>query len=131
MPERIQLRRTKGWRKPPGSIVCSRPTRWGNHFVVERYRPWVPGEAWSVWSPVSHALRPPHPISVHVAKYEATVAAVALHRKLVLEPDGSGRSILVPSTDDIRTHLAGHDLGCWCRLDAPCHVDVLLEVANG
>jgi hypothetical protein len=26
--------------------------------------------------------------------------------------------------------LGGKDLACWCPLDAPCHADVLLEVAN-
>lgn len=26
--------------------------------------------------------------------------------------------------------LHGHDLACWCRLDQPCHADVLLELAN-
>ncbi|ARD42490.1 DUF4326 domain-containing protein [Actinomyces gaoshouyii] len=26
--------------------------------------------------------------------------------------------------------LRGHDLMCWCPPDAPCHADVLLEVAN-
>ncbi len=26
--------------------------------------------------------------------------------------------------------LGGHDLGCWCPLDQPCHADVLLEVVN-
>ena len=31
-PQRIQLRRTKGWRKPEGAIVVTRPTRWGNPF---------------------------------------------------------------------------------------------------
>lgn len=30
-----------------------------------------------------------------------------------------------------RAELAGHDLCCWCPLDAPCHADVLLRVANG
>lgn len=30
----------------------------------------------------------------------------------------------------IREQLAGRDLACWCRLDMPCHADVLLEVAN-
>ncbi len=28
--------------------------------------------------------------------------------------------------DDIR----GKNLACWCRLDQPCHADVLLELAN-
>ena len=26
--------------------------------------------------------------------------------------------------------LCGKDLSCWCRLDQPCHADVLLEIAN-
>jgi hypothetical protein len=26
--------------------------------------------------------------------------------------------------------LRGRDLVCWCPLDAPCHADVLLEIAN-
>jgi hypothetical protein len=31
---------------------------------------------------------------------------------------------------DVRLDLAGKDLMCWCSLDAPCHADVLLEIAN-
>lgn len=34
MPKRIQRKRTNGWRKPPGSVIVSRPTRWGNLFRV-------------------------------------------------------------------------------------------------
>lgn len=29
-----------------------------------------------------------------------------------------------------RRVLGGKNLACWCRLDAPCHADVLLELAN-
>ena len=29
-PRRIRLRRTRGWRKPEGAVVVSRPSRWGN-----------------------------------------------------------------------------------------------------
>jgi hypothetical protein len=36
-PTRIQLRRTKGWRKPPGAIVVARPTRWGNPYPVGQH----------------------------------------------------------------------------------------------
>lgn len=36
-PARIQLRRTKGWRKPPGAVVVARPTRWGNPYSIGRY----------------------------------------------------------------------------------------------
>jgi hypothetical protein len=33
-PKRIQLRRTKGWRKPEDAIVVARPSKWGNPFPV-------------------------------------------------------------------------------------------------
>jgi hypothetical protein len=26
--------------------------------------------------------------------------------------------------------LRGRNLACWCRLDQPCHADVLLQLAN-
>jgi len=50
MAHRIRLSRRKGWRKPPGAIVVSRPTRWGNpfpvidgdhKFAVHLYRSWL------------------------------------------------------------------------------------------
>jgi hypothetical protein len=28
------------------------------------------------------------------------------------------------------SELRGKNLACWCRLDQPCHADVLLELAN-
>jgi len=36
MPERIQLSRRKGWRKPENTVVVARPSKWGNPFVVSR-----------------------------------------------------------------------------------------------
>jgi hypothetical protein len=30
-----------------------------------------------------------------------------------------------------RAELAGVDVACWCPLDEPCHVDVLLRVVAG
>ncbi len=39
MPRRVQLRRTKGWRKPDNVVVVARPTKWGNSF-----RPGVDGD---------------------------------------------------------------------------------------
>ena len=51
MPQRLQQKRTKGWRKPPNSVVVSRPSKWGNPFpmdadhdrvtVVSQYRAWI------------------------------------------------------------------------------------------
>jgi Domain of unknown function (DUF4326) len=36
-PQRIQLRRTKGWRKPEDAIVVRRPTKWGNPYEVDEW----------------------------------------------------------------------------------------------
>jgi Domain of unknown function (DUF4326) len=33
-PRRIQLRRTKGWKNPPNTIIVSRPSRWGNPHAI-------------------------------------------------------------------------------------------------
>lgn len=42
MPERVQIRRTKGWRMPPNTVKVDRTTKWGNPFVVGK-----PGGAYS------------------------------------------------------------------------------------
>ena len=54
----MQLRRTKGWRKPDGAVVVARPSRWGNPFpvgpdrtaaeAVALYRRWIEPQAGEV-----------------------------------------------------------------------------------
>jgi len=36
-PERIQLRRVKGWKMPPNTVKVDRTTKWGNPFTIEVY----------------------------------------------------------------------------------------------
>lgn len=42
-PHRVQLRRTKGWRKPPNTVVVARPSKWGNPFKVGSDHQWPSG----------------------------------------------------------------------------------------
>jgi len=35
MPERIQQRRSKGWRMPDNAQSVARPSKWGNPYKVE------------------------------------------------------------------------------------------------
>lgn len=55
MAERIQLRRSRGWRLPDGAVSVARPGRWGNPYVVgidartaaeavELHRGWLAGQ---------------------------------------------------------------------------------------
>lgn len=100
-PVRIQLSRQKGFRLPPDTVVVARPTRWGNPYSWKDGVE-MGGEAW------------------------AKGAAVDLYRQWLR----NGRGPSAPSDDEIRTALRGRNLACWCRLDQPCHADVLLELAN-
>jgi len=116
VPERIQLRRTRGWRKPPGAVVVARPSRWGNPFPVG---PFTREEAVRLY----RAL---------VVEGEATWHDEAgPHRRQrgdVTPP--------APTPAEVRAALAGRDLACWCPLvdpegrPVPCHAEILLELAN-
>ncbi len=35
MPERIQRKRTRGWRMPPNTVYVGRGSKWGNPYVGE------------------------------------------------------------------------------------------------
>jgi len=41
-PQRIQRKRTKGWKMPPNTVYVGRPTKFGNPFLVGPY-----GRDWS------------------------------------------------------------------------------------
>lgn len=120
VPERVQLRRTAGWRKPDGAIVVARPTRWGNPYHASDYPAHAQG-CDGDWFPVSAAAR--------------NRFAVVDFRALV--EHGVGDRGGYPTIDEIRETLGGRDLCCWCPLTIgntddrmPCHADILLKVAN-
>jgi hypothetical protein len=126
VPERIQLRRTRGWRKPEGAIVVARPSRWGNPYTVGAV-----GVAWSGETGGDAGFYGERRVWVDSAPLGPLTAeqSVSLYRDDLVanlaDPD--------PHFDDLRdalAELAGHDLACWCPLDAPCHGDVLLELAS-
>lgn len=35
-----------------------------------------------------------------------------------------------PDLEKFKAELRGKNLSCWCPLDQPCHVDVILEIVN-
>lgn len=114
-PKRIQLRRTKGWRKPEGAIVVARPTVWGNSWTARDI-----GELYGVGIVAGRAM---------------AAAKFADEWSVVLSSDNDIRHRLgYPESahivDIIVDQLGGHDLACWCPLDQPCHADVLLDLAN-
>lgn len=104
-PKRIQRKRTKGWKMPEGAVYVGRPTKWGNPFRVGD-RPDRNDEPWS------------------------REKCLEMFRFTTCPTDRHGIFTNFEMCEiDVRP-LRGKDLACWCRLDQPCHADVLLEIAN-
>jgi hypothetical protein len=109
-PARIQRRRTKGSRIPPGAVYCGRPGPLGNPFPVDVYgadravdlhRRWLTG---------------------HMSMAELDGLSCCWDGSLIVL-----RQRVLALLPDLR----GLTLVCWCGIDGPCHVDTLLEIANG
>lgn len=147
-PQRIQLHRTRGWRKPDGAVVVARPTRWGNPFrygvSLVREPGALTGQPWEFEGRISadgaqhNFHHPDGRVTVCHVRYATRAEVVELYRRALLgEPDaaitsawGRGARPVKPTIDEVRRDLAGRDLCCWCPLGQPCHADVLLEIAN-
>lgn len=114
--QRVQRKRTKGWRMPAGAVYVGRGSKWGNPHKVG-------GEHVGVdW------MRTPF-ISTPVLAYHSVTITPQVARNLY-EDDTVNEVVGVPTLDEIREQLAGKDLACWCPTDQHCHGDWLLEVAN-
>lgn len=120
MPNRIQLRRTNGWRKPEGAVVVSRPSKWGNPFRVGDPHPTFGGQM-SRGEAVECYRHSLHEFIQNRLPSKAHCDAWRGYHSLML-----GLWVVVHA----KGMLAGKDLCCWCPLDQPCHADVLLELAN-
>lgn len=109
-PKRIQLRRTKGWRKPPNTVVVSRPSKWGNPIDPTNTIACESNEdaAWMHQNLIRYGDTVPYP-------RDGQTDRLMRHRDWVL---------------DHADELIGKNLACWCPLDAPCHADELLELAR-
>lgn len=118
MPERIQRKRTKGWRMPPGSVYVGRPTIWGNPFPVgEEVQITVCGGEFAM-------------IDLTPEMAVACYCDLLNSRLSYQDCDHPDDRAYVDGWHEALRRLRGRDLVCWCPLDQPCHADVLLEVAN-
>ena len=127
-PIRIQLSRRRGWRKPAGAVVVSRPGKWGNPFTIGGKH-------------FDYTLN-------RVVTCRDAAHAVALFKQWL--------RLFPLLREQIKRELRGKDLACWCRVlecpgchmnfterrykrcplcgcaivRVPCHADVLIEEAN-
>lgn len=159
MPDRLQRRRTRGWRMPADAVYVGRPTRWGNPFQLHslsgglvRYGPGHQqrfGRPWDYEGRISadgnrHDLWYAADDIVETYVRWATRAEVVELFRLTLTAPTPGMVAAYPpagrlawcTVAEVRAELAGRDLVCWCPVtdqqgnSVPCHADVLLDLAN-
>ncbi|XAZ30649.1 DUF4326 domain-containing protein [Paenarthrobacter ureafaciens] len=150
-PQRVQRKRTKGWRMPENTVYVGRGSRWGSPYKVGEAQlrfPRVDGtESWEFEGRLHKRSGEQHTFhhSDHTRAADGTIQyrvtwhdvrdataeeCVALYRENVTGQPDMLDYRHKNRVDEIRAELAGKDLACWCPLDKPCHADVLLELAN-
>lgn len=108
-PQRIQRRRSKGWRMPANTVYVGRGSKWGNPWQIHHSR----SGGWSVSGPGIGIMN-----GICGNEEGARLLAVKLYRR---HYEQFGASV---------HELRGKSLACWCANGQPCHADVLLELAN-
>lgn len=154
MPERIQLKRARGFRLPPNTVIVARPSQWGNPFRYrdessglvrfgpkheERFgRPWDYEGRISADGTSHHMWFSKDDVVETYVRWATRAEIVELYRLTLIEPtpgmrmawpSAQGRFLKV-TVAEIRNELAGRNLACWCKAGDPCHADVLLDLAN-
>lgn len=116
-PQRIQRKRTKGWRMREGAVYVGRGSKYGNPYRV--------GESYAL------IAGGPYGASQQRQLLESITPALAvdLYRLWLSYMNTRDTPRDRPTPAEIKA-LRGKDLACWCPLGQPCHADVLLELAN-
>ncbi|ASY56444.1 DUF4326 domain-containing protein [Sinorhizobium sp. CCBAU 05631] len=132
-PVRLQLSRRKGFDLQGTSLAVNglaavkvdRTTHFGNHYRVDRDEYATPSARWMVAHRCVEATFPSkrEAIADAVERFRKDVSHTGPHNSRLIDP--------VPTRTDIIKALRGRNLACWCKPGAPCHADVLLEIANG
>ena len=121
-PVRLQLSRIKNFRLQIHSmsvnglpaVNVARPSKWGNPFTVDKYREdGFKGDDTALSQRCAEAFRGLLMRASGNNYWDGD--EMSYRRRLVL---------------DNLSALRGKNLACWCALDACCHADVLLEIAN-
>jgi hypothetical protein len=114
-PQRIQLKRSKGWRMPANTMKVDRSTIYGNPFTSEVRTPEESVAMFAEW------LADPAWHEDAGDEYPALITKQLMDR----------RRELLASLPNLRSY----NLACWCPLPKTgepdrCHAAILLKLAN-
>jgi len=103
-PQRIVRKRTRGWRMPANTVCVTRPGKWGNPYKT-------------TWE---------YPACAAVRDFKLDLMDELFRRDYNLPINLKHFHWMVTHLIELR----GKNLACYCKRGAPCHADVLLELAN-
>jgi len=119
---RVQRKRIKGYRQPPGTIYVGRPTKWGNPIMLN-------GDCIFIDASYRRNI-----LSPWVFYNMGDIDDILYLYELVLKGTACVNKDLQYWSDHFSKlnvkDLKGANLSCWCPLDKPCHADILLKYAN-
>ena len=124
-PVRLQLSRKRGfdlqsWSREVNclpALKADRSTELGNPFRVTKTSSTSCGKTEDVW--VVGSWNGPA-MWIRPTESEALDISIRAYRAWVEMPESASAI----------AKARGYNLACFCKLDAPCHADVLLEIAN-
>lgn len=146
MPERIQMTRNKPWRHlSPDAVIVDRRTKYGNPFelgkrtALARVPAAMSDAEWEYEDRISAPgmrhdfFHADGRVTRHTIRLMSLDEVLAAYREWATREVGPAHLEWANwrfTLEDVRRELRGRDLACWCKLDQPCHADVLLELAN-
>lgn len=104
MPQRVQRKRTRGWKMPEETIYVGRPTKWGNPYKLNE------------WTKISGGR-------VYIKNLNGTIDWYRDHLMNMLRNSGQTKK-------EFFKEIREKNLACWCPPDQLCHADILLKIAN-
>lgn len=103
---------------PPNTVRIARPGRWGNPYPVAVYGLDL---SLKLFDNTMHGIWSPSDLTA--LDDGLVVTTYNLHKAF---RDRLGQH----ATEAARSELRGRNVACWCALDARCHGDILLKIAN-
>lgn len=126
-PQRIQRKRTKGWRIPENTVCVGRGSKWGNPF-------WIIGSG-SNWVIFCAEVKNENHNKIaqdifhneFLKNTTYTTICAALNISVEMYSEYSEKTGL---KELAKEELKNKNIACWCKLTAICHGDMLLKIAN-
>lgn len=116
IPQRIQRKRTKGWKMPENTVSVCRPGEFGNPFKIGTWAKigGTGGFAYLCCWEKQYA-------TPDMTFIEDSIIATEMYIYYLEK---------YPLSKEKINKLKGKNLACWCKVGDPCHADILLEIVN-